>query len=61
MGVERVLLQALEFDIMVEHPYKFLSDYVKHLESTHLLQWSQEEVGCCYSLRFFSRKTNFFK
>ena len=47
MGVERVLLQVLKFDLQVEHPYKYLIEYMK------IHELSKEDVSFSYLFTFF--------
>lgn len=43
MGIERVLLPTLKFDLHVDHPYKYLLEYLKELnisgEQVRLLKY----------------------
>ena len=34
MTMERIVLQTIKFDLMVEHPYAFLLKFAKHLKGT---------------------------
>ena len=42
MGIERVLLRTLKFDLQVEHPYRFLPEYGNKLKQKNI---DEQEVG----------------
>ena len=56
MTLERILLQTIKFDLMVEHPYAYLLKFAKLIKGTHHIYVSRCRITSRWSLVLSGRR-----